>query len=72
METYLIGLNILSIGVIAILIRGAYKLSQEVKFLKGFSGCMLAFTAKKLNVNAEALQAQYNEFIKEEMWKKRT
>lgn len=72
MEVYLIGLNILMLGVIAIILRGAILMQNENKILKGFSGSVLAFAAHVLETDAKSLETKYNAFIKDRACKKTT
>ena len=63
MEIYLIGLNIMLIGVIFILIRGAREMHHENRMLKGFSGSVLEFTSQQLNIDPKTLHKNYMDFI---------
>jgi hypothetical protein len=71
-EIYLIGLNVLLLGVIAIILRGAIVMQNENKVLKGFSGSVLAFAAHVLETDAKSLETKYNAFIKDRACKKTT
>lgn len=59
-------LNVIFVGIIFIMYRGAKKLYTETRMLKGFSGAVLSFAEERTSLSSEELSIEFNKFMERE------